>query len=109
MRVAMLLAAIVIVPLMHIPGSAQAFECPLHIAAAQAAIDKAAEGIKRMKAGMPIASRGHLRHARMSLVEAEYHHSQKGNFHHARAIVRAYEAHGHAVAAEILSRGIAKQ
>jgi hypothetical protein len=43
----------------------------------------------------------------MSLNEAEYHHTQAGNFHHARAIVRANEARGHAITAEILSREIA--
>ncbi len=104
MRVSVLLAAIVIVPLMQMPWSAQAFECPVHLAAAQVAIDNAAESIKRMKGGMPMASRAHLRHARMSLNEAEYHHTEAGQFHHARAIVRANEARGHAVAAEILSR-----
>jgi hypothetical protein len=87
----------------------QAFECPVHFAAAQLAIDTAAESIRRMKGGMPIAARGHLRHANMSLNEAEYHHSQTGNFHHARAIVRANEARGHAITAEILSREITKQ
>ncbi len=91
------------------PWSVQAFECPVHFAAAQLAIDMAAESIIRMKAGMPIAARGHLRHAKMSLNEAEYHHTQAGAFHHARAIVRANEARGHAITAEILSREIAKQ
>ena len=89
------------------PG--QAFECPEHFATAQAAIDKAAESIKHMEGGMPMATRGHLRYARMSLIEAEYHHTQTGEFHHARAIVRAYDALGHAVAAEILSRDLAKR
>ena len=102
--------AATVAPLLSLtPWPVQAFECPLHFAAAQAAIDKAAESIKRMDGGMPMAARGHLRHAMMSLNEAEYHHSQTGNFHHARAIVRANEARGHAVAAEILSRRLAQQ
>ena len=95
------------------PRPAQAFECPAHFAEAQAAIDKASEQTKRVQGGMPMAAISHLRQARMSLVEAKYHHGQAGdfhqNFHHARAIVRASEARGHAVAAEILSRGLAKR
>ncbi len=104
-----ILAATVAPLLLLTPWPVQAFECPVHFAAAQLAIDKAAESIKRMKAGMPIAARGHLRHAKMSLNEAEYHHTQAGAFHHARAIVRANEARAHAITAEILSREIAKQ
>ena len=100
--------AVTVAPLLSLtPWPVQAFECPAHFAAAQAAIDKAAESIKRMKGGMPMASRAHLQHAKMTLNEAEYHHSETGEFHHARAIVRANEARGHAVAAEILSRKLA--
>ncbi len=102
--------AVTVLPLLLLaPWPAQAFECPAHFAEAQAAIDKTAESIKRMRAGMPIAARGHLRHAKMSLNEAEYHHTQAGGFHHARSIVRANEARGHAVAAEILSLEPAKR
>jgi hypothetical protein len=102
--------AATVAPLLSLtPWPSQAFECPEHFAAAQSAIDTAAESIERMEGGMPMASRAHLRHARMSLNEAEYHHSQAGEFHHARAIVRANEARGHAIAAEILSRRMAKQ
>jgi len=91
------------------PRPVQAFECPVHIAAAQVAIDMAAESIKRMKSGMPIAARGHLRHANMSLNAADYPHTQAGAFHPARAIARANEARGNAITAEILSREIAGQ
>ncbi len=106
--------AATVAPLLSLaPWPAQAFECPAHFAEAQAAIDKASEQSKRMRGGMPIAAISHLRHARMSLVEARFHHTQAGdfhqNFHHARAIVRANDARGHAVAAEILSRGLAKR
>jgi hypothetical protein len=104
-----ILAATVAPLLLMAPWPVQAFECPAHFAEAQAAIDKAAESIKRMEGGMPMASRAHLQHAKMSLNEAEYHHSQIGKFHHARAIVRANEARGHAFAAEILSRETAGQ
>ncbi len=102
--------AATVAPLLSLtPWPAQAFECPEHFAAAQAAIDKASEQIRRMEGGMPLAAHSHLRYAKMSLVEAKYHHTQAGNYHHARAIVRANEARGHAIAGEILSRRIAKQ
>ena len=99
-----ILAATVVPLLWLTPWPAQAFECPVHFAAAQLAIDIAAKSIEDMKHGMPITARSHLRNARMSLNEAEYHHRQAGNFHHARAIVRANEARGHAFAAEALSQ-----
>ena len=102
--------AATVAPLLSLtPWPAQGFECPEHFAAARMAIDKAAESIKRMEGGLPMAARAHLRHARMSLNEAVYHHTQTGRFRHARAIVRASEARGHAVAAEILSRDVAKR
>ncbi len=102
--------AVTVLPLLLLaPWPAQAFECPAHFAEAQAAIDKTAESIKRMKGGMPMASRAHLRHARMSRNEAKNHHTQAGEFHHARGIVRANEARGYAVAAEILSLEPAKR
>ena len=91
--------------LFQVPGEAQAFECPVHFAEARAAIEKADESTRRMQGGMPMAALSHLQHARMSLVEAEYHHAkEKNGHHHARAIVRANEARGHAIAAYILSR-----
>lgn len=104
-----ILASAIMVTLVQVSGSVQAFECPAHFAVAQGAIDKAADSIRRMVGGMPMAAHGHLRHARMSLVEAEFHHDRAGDFHHARAIVRANEARGHAVAAEIMSRSPAKR
>jgi hypothetical protein len=82
--------------LFQVPGEAQAFECPVYFAEARAAIEKADDSIQRMQGGMPLAARAHLKHARMSLVEAEYHHTKENGHHHARAIVRANEARGHA-------------
>jgi hypothetical protein len=90
--------------LLQVSAEAQAFECPVYFAEAQAAIEKADESIQRMQGGMPMAARAHLNHARMSLVEAEYHHTKENGHHHARSIVRANEARGHAVAAYILSQ-----
>ena len=104
-----ILAAALVASFVPMPWPAQAFECPEHFAAARTAINKAAERIKHMDGGMPMASRAHLRYARMSLNEAVYHHSRTGNFRHARAIVRANEARGHAVAAEILARSLANR
>ena len=103
------LAAVVVALLTHVSPSAQALECPMHFAEAQAAIDRVAENIKDMESKMPKEDVGlvlaHLRNARMSLVEAKYHHTQKNVvYHHTRAIVRANEARGHAVAADSLHR-----
>ncbi len=89
--------------LFQVSGEAQAFECPVHFAEVRAAIEKADESIQRMRGGTPMAALSHLQQARMSLVEAEYHHTKENGHHHARAIVRASEARGHAAAAYILS------
>lgn len=109
MKCKWILAVTVIAPLMQMPWSAQAFECPAHFAEVQTAIDKADERIKHMKNGMPLSAISHLRHARMSLVEARFHHAQSGSFHHARAIVRANEARGHAIVAHIVSQELVKK
>ena len=102
--------AVTVAPLLSLaPWPVQALECPAHFAEARVAIDKAAERIKRMEGGMPMAAHAHLRHARMSLAEAVFNHVHTGDSHHARAIVRANEARAHAVAAEILSRELAKR
>jgi len=90
--------------LLQLPIEAKAFECPTHFTAAKAAIERAEKSIQSMKGGMPMAARSHLNEARMSLAEAEYHHSKEKNHHHARAIVRAEEARGHAIAAYFMSQ-----
>lgn len=94
---------------LQISGEVQAFECPVYIAEAQAVIEKADGSIQRMQGGMPMAALSHLQQARMSLLEAEHHHTRESGYHHARAIVRANEARGHAIAAYILSRKGADQ
>ena len=99
-----LLIATTVSLLSLVSWSAQAFECPVHFAAAQAAIDKASMQIRVMKGKLPLIARAHLREARMTLKEALYHHSQKGDYHHSRAIVRAHEAQGHALSAYFMSR-----
>ena len=90
--------------LLQISGEVQAFECPVYFVEAQAVIEKADESIQRMEGGMPMAALSHLTQARMSLAEAEYHHTKENGHHHARAILRANEARGHAVAAYLLSQ-----
>ena len=92
-------------------GSAQAYECPKHFAEAWAAIEEVAESMKRAEGVLPmedmVAPRSHLRNARMSYAEGKQHHKtgrDDDGYHHARAIVRANEAQGHAAAAESLLR-----
>jgi hypothetical protein len=92
-------------------GSAQAYECPKHFAEAWAAIETVAENMNRAEGVLPkevmVAPRSHLRNARMSYVEGKQHHKagvDDGDYHHARAIVRANEAQGHAAAAGGLLR-----
>lgn len=109
MRHKWMLVTAVVALFLQMPPAVLAFECPAHFAEAQAAIDRADEQIKRMEGGMALAAVSHLREARMSLVEAKHHHTQEGNYHHGRAIVRANEARGHAVAAYIMSRNRASQ
>lgn len=104
-----LLAATIIAVLLQMSWDVRAFECPSHIAEVEAIIDKASEGAKQMRGGMSMAVQSHLRHARMSLAEAEHHHSEAGNYHHARSIVRANEARGHAVVANLLALKTATQ
>ncbi len=103
-----ILAAAVVALTVQMAPSAQAFECPLHFAEAQAAIEQAAENTQGMESKMPKEDvalvLAHLGNARMSLVEAKYHHTQPNSHHHARAIVRANEARGHALAANTLHR-----
>ena len=104
-----LLAATVIAALLQMSWEVRAFECPTHIAEAEAIIDKASESSKQMRGGMALAVQSHLQHARMSLAEAKHHHSEAGNHHHARSIVRANEARGHAVVANLLALKTATQ
>ena len=111
MMLKLFLATAVVALLAHVSSNAQAYECPTHFAEARAAIDKAAENTKGMESKMPKEDvalvLAHLRNARMSLLEAKYHHTQEnGVYHHTRAIMRANEARGHAVAADSLHRNL---
>ncbi len=100
-----LIVAVMLTPLvLYNPSPAHAFECPKYLAKAQAAIDKASASINRKQGGFQLASRSHLRQAKMNVVEARHHHILSGNYHHARSIVRAQEALGHAITAYIMSQ-----
>jgi hypothetical protein len=97
-------------------ATAQAYECPKHFAEAWAAIETVAENMNRAEGVLPkedIAVIGsHLRNARMSYTEGKQHHKagrDDGDYHHARAIVRAHEAQGHAAAAGSLLRLLVNQ
>ncbi len=106
----------VAVALQFMPRSAQAFGCPNHIAAAQAAIDKATASTMGMESQMSKEGltmvQAHIAHAKMTLAEAKFHHENKaleGLRHHAHAIMRANAARGHALAAVGLHSALMKK
>ncbi len=97
----------VAVALQFMPRSAQAFGCPGHFAAAQAAIDKVKGDMKGdMSKRMPKADMAQvhmlLDDAKMILAGAKHNHEKpQGRFDHARAIAKADSALGYAKAADI--------
>ncbi len=109
MKVKWLLSASAAVLVMQTPGSAQAFECPKHFAAAQATIDKVADD---MKADIPWQEPLDkelvltlLDDARMLLGGATYNHeNSQGGYSHARAFAKADAALGYANAADLFHR-----
>ncbi len=87
----------VAVALQFMPRSAQAFECPKHFLAAQAAIDKAWAEMEGMKG--KISKEEHalvhalLDDAKMRLDGAKHNHQEpQGAYDHARAIARGESA-----------------
>jgi hypothetical protein len=106
MKVKWLLAASAAVLFMQTPWSAQAFECPKHFAAAQAAIDKVADDLK---ADIPwnrpedkALVHALLDDAKMLLTGGKHNHEKpQGAYDHARAIAKADAALGYAKAADI--------
>ena len=95
------------VALQFMPSGAQAFECPKHFAAAQAAIDKVAADMKGMK-GNTSKEEHALVHAllddaKMMLAGGKHNHEKpQGAYDHARAIAKADAALGSAKAADLL-------
>ncbi len=106
MKVKWLLAASAAALVMQSPWSAQAFECPKHFAAAQAAIDKVAAD---MRADTPWKRTEDkalvhtlLDDAKMLLAGGKHNHEKpQGAYDHARAIAKADAALGYAKAADI--------
>ncbi len=97
----------VAVALQFMLKSAQAFECPKHVPAAQAAIDKVVADMKGMKG--KISKEEHaLVHAlvddaKMRLAGAKHNHQKpQGAYDHARAIAKAEAALWYAKSADIL-------
>ncbi len=94
-----------------VPSGAQAFECPKHLTAAQAAIDKVVGDMKgemsksMARAGMKaemVLIHAMLDDAKMRLTSARHNHAKsQGRYDHARAIAKAEAARGYAVAADI--------
>ncbi len=88
-------------------GTARAFECPKHFAAAQAAIDKVTQDMggsmsKKMRKEDMALVHALLDDAKSRLASAKHNHEKpQGRFDHARAIAKADAARGYAVAADI--------
>jgi hypothetical protein len=94
-----------------VPTMAQAFECPKLFVKAETAIAEAKSNVKDMKGKMAEDAlarvRAHINNAEMTLSEAKFHHNKTGGGqHHARAIMRAHMAIGHAAAASALHRSL---
>ena len=108
MRLKWLLAASAAALLFQLPSGAQAFECPKHFAAAQAAIDKIAGDMKgEMSKKMPKEQmalvHALLDDAKNRLASAKHNHEKpQGMYDHGRAIAKADAALGYATAADIL-------
>ena len=89
-------------------GTAQAFECPKHFAAAQAVIDKVkgdmgGEMSKQMPKDQMALVHALLDDAKSRLSSAMHNHEKpQGMYDHARAIAKADAALGYATAADIL-------
>ncbi len=87
-------------------SSANAFECPKHFKAAQAAIDKVLGDMKGdMSKKMPKQEmalvHALLDDAKMRLASARHNHEKpQGKYDHARALAKADAALGYAVAAD---------
>ena len=112
MKIRWIWPAVILGLFVQFPSTAQAFECPKHFASAQAAIDRVIENTKdmadKMKPEDLALVRAHIANAQMTLEEAKAHHERAagGPHHHARAIMRAHAAMGHALAADALHRSM---
>ncbi len=85
--------------------SAQAMECPTHLAKAQQQIDKVAADMKEMKMDQSQKALVHalLDDAKMYLASAKHNHKKpQGAYDHARSIAKAEAAYGYALSADLL-------
>ena len=107
MKIDWMLAMAVAAAISLLPQAAQAFECPKHLAEAQAAIDKVTEDMKggmskKMPKGEVALVHALLDEAKMILAGAKHNHEKpQGAYDHARSIAKADAARGYAVAADI--------
>ena len=107
MKLGTLIAFIAVLILGQVPSTANAFACPKHFAAAQAAIDKVTGDMKGMgkmmaKSDMALVH-ALLDDAKMILAGAKHNHAKpQGKYDHARAIAKADAAKGSADAAGML-------
>ncbi len=107
MRTAWLLIFSFVVLALLMPINVQAFECPKHFKAAQAAIDKVmgdmgGEMSKMMKKEEVTLVHALLDDAKTLLSGAKHNHEKPQRIYdHARAIAKADSARGYALAADI--------
>ena len=102
-----LLAASAAAMILQMPSGAQAFECPKHFAAAQAAIDKVTGDMKgdmskKMPKDQMALVHALLDDAKMFLAGAKHNHEKpQGAYDHGRSIAKADAARGSAEAADM--------
>ncbi len=111
MKLSWAMASVAAAVMFSVPTMAQAFGCPKLFVKAETAIAEAKSSVKGMKGNMAedelARVRAHINSAEMTLSEAKFHHSKTGGGqHHARAIMRAHMAIGHAAAASALHRSL---
>ena len=111
MRFARIAVSTIAITILLYSWSAQAFECPRHIAKAEEAIAKATELLASLKADMDrmmdpdemALVHNLLLNGRIMLSAAKRSHNiPQGPYDHARAIAKSDAARGYAMATEIL-------
>ena len=106
MKIGLILGVFLIATVFFMPSNVEAFECPVHFAEAQAAIDKVAadmESMSGMDKEMMALVHSLLDDAKMFLSGGIHNHEKpQGKYDHARSIAKADTALGYAKAAAIL-------
>ncbi|MCJ8300749.1 MAG: hypothetical protein MJK13_17705 [Pseudomonadales bacterium] len=113
MKLSKLLITSASILLLQFSSSAQAFQCPAHLAAAQSAIDKVAADMKAMhnKLNKQQVALVHalLDDAKMRMHSAAHNHDKpQGAYDHARSLAKADTALGYANAADLLMQNYLK-